>query len=291
MLVACNVPNSDSVLPSVPFADESTFFVRFIDVGQGDSALVCCDGHYMLIDGGPEKAGEKVKAVLDEYSVRHLDYLVISHMHEDHIGGLSEALRRITRIDKTLSNVYSIRENDSLKEDEEEELKNKSIFKEVERQLIDCGGHITVPAIGRKPYKLGSAKIEIIACDSRRNNDSLVILITYRKNRFLFTGDMQKNMEEDLCKKYGSSFYKVDVLKVAHHGSTTSTTPAFAKMISNSTNDKYAVISVGKNSYGHPDDIIINRLKNRYKWKVYITEKVGDILIKSDGKQLDIETE
>ena len=82
----------------------SSFFIKFIDVGQGDAALVECDGHYMLIDGGDTSAGDKVYNVLEEEGVQHLDILAISHMHVDHIGGLTKALTYASAIDKTISN-------------------------------------------------------------------------------------------------------------------------------------------------------------------------------------------
>ena len=83
---------------------DSTFSIQFIDVGQGDSALVECDGHYMLIDGGDKQAGDKVYNVLEEKGIQRIDILAISHLHNDHIGGLPRALTYASSIGLTLSN-------------------------------------------------------------------------------------------------------------------------------------------------------------------------------------------
>ena len=85
-------------------SSESSFNIQFIDVGQGDAALIECDGHYMLIDGGDTTAGEKVYDALEEQGVQHLDILAVSHMHADHIGGLAKALTYASTIDKVISN-------------------------------------------------------------------------------------------------------------------------------------------------------------------------------------------
>lgn len=85
--------------------DDSTFIIHFIDVGQGDSALVECDGHYMLIDGGDKIAGDKVYNVLEEKGIQRLDILAVSHLHADHIGGLIKSLTYASSIGLTISNL------------------------------------------------------------------------------------------------------------------------------------------------------------------------------------------
>lgn len=274
IFIFCFVLSLTSCSPS----DTSDFSITFIDVGQGDAALVSCDGHYMLVDGGPIGAGEKVYNTLFDYNVTHLDILVISHMHEDHIGGLGEALTYPT----TIGSVLSITdENDS------------NNFDELSSELsIAEAYNITVPQENDK-YKLGNAEIEIVAVgDPAVNNDSLVILVTYGKHKFLFTGDMEFNMEKKLCEKYNDNF-PITLLKVSHHGSdgkdehTTITSIRFLRML----NPKYAVISVGENNrYGHPSEQTLSRLKQA-NVKTYRTDYNGTIVVTSDGSTIKIKTE
>ena len=148
----------------------STFSIQFIDVGQGDSALVECDGRYMLIDGGDEAAGDTVYNVLEEKGIQHLDILVISHMHADHIGGLPKALTYASKIDKTLAN---------------SSYGQTAAFRKMEHELGINGAKITVPHVGDK-YQFGSAEIEVVDVASSSENDSLVLMITYGETRFLF---------------------------------------------------------------------------------------------------------
>ena len=158
-------------------SDNSTFSIHFIDVGQGDSALVECDGRYMLIDGGTTTAGDKVYNILVEKGIQELDILVASHLHTDHIGGLTKALKYTSKIGVTLSNA---------------EYANTDVFREFERQLTINGSSIKVPAKG-DTYELGSATVKILEVSAEKENDSLVLLITYENTRFLFSGDIERN--------------------------------------------------------------------------------------------------
>lgn len=248
---------------------DSTFSIQFIDVGQGDSALVECDGHYMLIDGGDTKAGDTVYEILRNKNIRKLDILVASHLHEDHIGGLCKALTYSSTIDLTLCN---------------SDYNDSECFADFNHQLSINNSTITVPMTGDK-YKLGNADVEIIDIGSS-GNESIVLLITYKKTRFLFTGDIEQNMESQLCDKYGDEL-PIDLLKVAHHGSDTSTSIRFLRMLM----PQHAVISVGKNNnYGHPAEQTLSRL-DQANVKVYRTDFDGDIFAYSNGKSISIDTE
>ena len=252
---------------------KSGFSIIFIDVGQGDSALVNCDGHYMLIDGGPKSAADIVYNVLVDENVTKLDYLIISHMHEDHIGGLKKALSYVSTVEKTLS-VESNNDSDDYYDFHSE-------------LLIDDCKSIDIPNEGQK-YSLGSATIEIIAVGNPSNNenDSLVVLITYGSTSFLFTGDMQYRMEDKISDKYSDNF-PITLLKVAHHGAENSTEYRFIR----TTKPQYAVISVGSNNrYGHPVEKVLSVL-DQAGVKTYRTDRNGTIKVTSDGKNLTITSE
>ncbi len=249
----------------------STFSIQFIDVGQGDSALVECDGHYMLIDGGEITAGDKVYSVLEEKRIQRLDYLVISHLHTDHYGGLIKALSYASKIGKTLSNAdYTDNER----------------FRKLEHQLSINGSAITVPHVG-DTFMLGSAEIEVVDVASAESNDSLVILITYGETKFLFTGDIGENAQRRVFQKYRNDAdepYKINLIKMPHHGAE-----VLILFVETFMPD-YAVISVGQgNIYRHPRQTTLDML-DQADVKVYRTDQDGDITVKSDGKTLTIET-
>lgn len=254
---------------------DSTFSIHFIDVGQGDAALIECDGHYMLIDGGDTTAGEKVYEVLEEQKIQHLDILAVSHLHADHYGGLIKALTYASAIDLTICN---------------SEYSDTDIFRKFEHELEINGAKITVPANGDK-YELGSATVEVIDVCADEDNDSLVLLITYGNTKFLFTGDIEDAAQTRISDRYQSESdepYKIDLIKMPHHGSYTGTLYRFLRTFM----PDYAVISVGAgNSYGHPRRETLDLLDSK-TWKpmLYRTDQNGDIFVKSNGKELTVET-
>lgn len=253
----------------------STFSIRFIDVGQGDSALVECDGHYMLIDGGETTAGDTVYNALEEQGIQKLDILVVSHLHTDHYGGLTKALTYASSIGVTLSNA---------------EYKDSKAFRDFEHQLQINGSKITVPAPG-DTYELGSAKVEVVYSSAEEANDSLVLLITYGDIRFLFTGDIEDAAQTRISDKYKSDSdvpFKIDLIKMPHHGSYTGTLYRFIRTFM----PDYAIISCGEgNMYGHPHRETLDLLDSKtYSPRVYRTDRDGDIIVKSNGKELSVET-
>ena len=252
----------------------SSFSVTFIDVGQGDSTLVECDGHYMLIDGGDVAAGDKVYNILEERGIQRLDILVMTHLHADHIGGLEKALTYASKIDLTISNT-----------DQGE----KETFRKVEHQLGINGASITVPHAGDK-YKLGSAEVEVVDVASAEPNDSLVLMVTYGSTKFLFTGDIEYKEQKRIADKYQNEEDKperIDLMKMPHHGSSDGDLIRFVRTFM----PDYAIISCGAgNMYGHPHRETLDLL-DQAGAKVYRTDQNGDITVKSDGKTLTIETE
>ena len=250
---------------------DSSFSIHFIDVGQGDSALVECDGHYMLIDGGDTSAGDKVYDVLKEHGIQHLDILAISHLHADHIGGLAKALTYASLIDLTISN--------------SEEGKTEA-FRNLQHELRINDSSITIPRVGEK-YPLGSAEVEVIDVSSEQDNDSLVLLITFKNTRFLFTGDIGVDTQSRIANRYindSDKPFKINLMKMPHHGGDVSI------LFIRTFMPDFAVISAGKgNQYGHPLNTTLDRL-DQADVTLYRTDIDGDIIVKSNGKQLTFDT-
>ncbi len=254
---------SDNSATTGNINQNSKFEVHFIDVGQGDSALVLCDDKTMLIDGGKSTASDIVYTYLKKQNITSLDLIVMSHADDDHIGGLSAPLSTITvkRIigPKTTADTKS--------------------YKTLMRKISDNGLSLEHPVLGSE-MDFASAKIKFLGPvtdpNSERNNSSVVMKITYGSTSFLFTGDAAYEEEKEILNRgYDIS---ATVLKVGHHGSASSTSYSFLREIM----PRYAVISVGNNSYGHPTDSALSRLRDAGA-VVYRTDMQGDIIAKSDG--------
>ena len=247
-----------------------SFTVQYLDVGQGDSELVQCDGHYMLIDGGTSKYSDKIYATLKAQDITALDYIVNTHPHEDHVGGLSGALQFAT-VKTALSPVKSY---------------DGEGFKDFVKYLKKQGVSITVPSPG-DTFTLGSASVTVLGPieDSDDPNDlSIVLRVVYGDTSFLFVGDAQTSEENDILAS--GRTVKSDVLKVGHHGSETSTGADFLAAVA----PKYAVIEVGdSNSYNHPNQGTLDRLKAAGV-TLFRTDLQGTITCTSDGKALTFQT-
>ena len=249
----------------------SGFEVHFIDVGQADSALVICDGHYMLIDGGNAEDSDLIYAYLERHGGEHLDYMVATHAHEDHIGGLSGALNYAT-----VDTAYCPVTEHSTK-----------VFQNMVKYLDEQGKSLTVPAPG-DTFSLGSAQVEILGPVkeySDTNNTSIVLRVDFGDTSFLFTGDMESTAEEDLVES--GADLRATVLKAGHHGSDTSSSYVFLREVM----PKYTVISVGEgNKYGHPSGEVLSRYRDAGS-EVYRTDMQGHIIASSDGKTVTFRTE
>lgn len=254
-----------STQPEIPVG--STFSVRYIDVGQADLALVECDGHYMLIDGGNKADSDLIYSVLEKTMVPKFDIIVGTHAHEDHIGGLPGAFA-YTTADLTLSPVTDY---------------DSKAFADFKRYADEKGGGLVVPDIGDK-YKLGSADIEILGVNmaEKTNDTSIILKVTYGATSFLFTGDAEREAEQAILDN--NTDISATVLKVGHHGSATSTSYSWLYNI----DPKYAIISVGKdNDYNHPTDEVLSRLRDA-NVETYRTDLNGDIIVTSDGTTVSV---
>ena len=250
---------------TAPVESPSALEIHFIDVGQGDSALVICDEHAMLIDGGTRKQSSKIYSYLKSHEIEHLDYIIGTHAHEDHVGGLSGALNYAT-VDMALS---SVKEAD------------KEAFRDFVKYLGLQGVQITVPMPGDK-FELGSSSFEIfgpLSESSNVNNTSIVLRLSYGDFSILFTGDAEFAEEKEILN--AGYPLKSTVLKVGHHGSSSATGYQWLYEI----NPETAVISCGaNNAYGHPTEDTLSKLRDA-DVNVFRTDLQGDIIIsaKKDG--------
>lgn len=247
-------------------------YVHFINVGQGDSIYIKApNGEDILIDGG-NKDGSDVVAYLKKQKVKDIEVMIATHPDADHIGGLDEVLNAFV-----VRSVYAPKVNHTSQA-------YRDFLNAVKREglkIKTAQANVTLPIKGVTAKFVGPVK----AYSTSDTNDwSAVLRLTYGKNTFLFTGDAEFKAESDMIK--AKQPLKADVLKVGHHGAKTSTSTAFLNVVK----PKYAVISVGKNSYGHPTKDVLNRLK-AVKAIVYRTDQKGTIIFISNGSTLSVKTE
>ena len=256
--------------PEAPLPEGSSFQVHYIDVGQADAALIICDGKAMLIDGGNAEDSNLIYTYLKKHNIGHLDYIICTHAHEDHVGGLSGALEYATA-GIAYSPVTSY---------------DTKAFRNFTSALSKRGVTLSVPTVGTE-FALGSASCQILAVNTDTkdtNNTSIVLRIVYGQTSFLFTGDAEKAVEDVLI---DSNFpLKSTVLKVGHHGSDSSSSYQFLREVM----PEYSVICVGKgNSYGHPTNDVLSRLRDA-DVTLYRTDMHGDVICTSDGKTVSFQT-
>lgn len=236
--------------------------VHFIDVGQADAILIQCEGKNMLIDGGNKADSNVIYTYLKKYGVTHLDYVIGTHAHEDHIGGIPGALQYAT-----VGTVYCPVKSYSSK-----------AFENFVKSVTNRGTSIVIPKAGTS-FSLGSANVKILAVNAASgvNNTSIVTRITHGNNSFLLMGDAEREVEQYLINS--GATLKSTVLKVGHHGSDSSSSYQFLWNVM----PEYAVICVGKgNSYGHPHDEVLSRFRDADA-KLFRTDMQGDIVCTSNG--------
>lgn len=276
LLAGCSLTIETQAGP--PISEESFLKVHFIDVGQGDATLIQQinqDNTYnMLIDAGNNGDGEYLVEYLKDQGVETLDYIIGTHPHSDHIGGLDDVIKGFQVGAIIMPKVMA----------------NTRTFEEVMEAVSDKGLSITSPVPGTS-YPLGEAEFTILAPNSddyaSLNDYSIANRIVFGSNSFIFTGDAEALSEEEILNNFNKRDLASDVFKLAHHGSSTSNTEDFLEAI----NPSYGIISCGQdNSYGHPHREIMAQLKAR-NILVFRTDLHGTIVINSDGKDISIETE
>ena len=242
--------------------------VSFLDVGQADSILINSNNEYMLIDAGNNSDGPLLVKYFQTLGIKEFKYIVGTHPHEDHIGGLDDIINSFN-IDK----IYL-----------PDAITTTKTFEEVLDAIDNKNQTYTVPQID-STFNLGNAKFKVIYTGtdtSDLNNTSIVLKMTFKNISFLFTGDTTSKNEQKILNKDIQS----TVLKVGHHGSKYSTSNSFL----NKVNPKYAVIEVGTNNiYKHPSLETLTKLKKR-NIITYRTDESGSIIAETDGNNINFTT-
>ena len=257
--------------PTAPVSGGDTLTVHFIDVGQADCALLECGGEFMLIDGVNVEDSSLVVSYLESCGVEELKTVVCTHAHEDHVGGLDGVMAVFpTQAVYAPTTTYA-----------------SSCFDKFLYYVDQQGLTVTIPSPGDE-MTLGSAEVTVVGpveSYADTNNTSIVLKVEFGDTAFLFTGDMETDAENDMLDYWeGKMDWDVDVLKVGHHGSSTSSSYRLVY----ETDPEYAVISVGAdNSYGHPHDEITARY-SAAGVPMFRTDELGTITAVSDGSAITI---
>jgi competence protein ComEC len=253
-------------LPSPSRSQGNNLKVSFINVGQGDSALLQdSNQEEVLIDGGPVSAGPTVVAYLKSQNINDIDVIIASHNDADHIGELIDVLNSDIPVKAIIYNGEPV---------------TTTTYLNFENAMKVHGLTPTPAAFGQE-YTWGQISADVLNPQSplvgTQNEDSIVLLLTYDQVHFLFPGDVGSSTEGIILAE--GTPVAADVLKVAHHGSKFSSSASFLDAVK----PKYAVISVGQNSYGHPAPETLDRLTTAGA-QVYRTDQQGTILFESDGQ-------
>lgn len=275
------------IIPDVIGTDETTYFgasgeytdtleVHYIDVGQGDCTLIKCGGETMLIDAGENGHEDDVISYLRAESIGKLDYIVCTHQHSDHMGGLPETIDEFGAKTIIMPRLT------------EKQTPTNKTYKAFITSVKNSGASVKAAVPGDK-YTLGGAEFEIlgpVTDDAESlNNMSAVIMLKYGEKKFLFMGDAEKEEELEILDTGRS--VDCDVLKVGHHCSKTSSCEDFLA----AATPEVCVIHCGAdNDYGHPHKQPLERIK-KYTSEIYRTDICGDILVVCDGRELSISYE
>lgn len=240
--------------------DKQSDFVRVIDVGQGDSILIYSNGYSALIDTGTNISAPEVCTVLEDCGINKLDVLLITHLDNDHVGGLENVLEFFGAKNLILPEITF-------------ESEGIHSARNAMGNVVGNGGNIYTAVQGMN-FKIGEFEITVLATFGTmelENNRSIITMAEIDGKKFLLAGDIESGAEKYLLKE--NLNLTCDVLKVAHHGSSTSSKMDFLKAVS----PEMAVISVGKdNFYGHPHSEVLSALEH-IGADIYRTDIDGDV--------------
>ncbi|MGE5418298.1 MAG: MBL fold metallo-hydrolase [Acidobacteriota bacterium] len=264
--------NGNSSKPAQP-AYARSLQTHFVDVGQGDCILVLLpDSKTMLVDAGENDKAERVIQYIDQLGVRRIDYLVATHPHSDHFGGLPRIIRCFDIGTVFMPRVVS----------------STPAYEHLLLSVRDKGLKATSAHRGVFIVNEPDLKVECLSPTAEDyqelNNWSVVLRVQYKKTAFLLTADAGHAAEREMIDS-GENL-QANVIKISHHGSSDASTPAFLRNVK----PQYAVISVGQgNDYGHPHQQTVNELLAMGA-RIYRTDQSGSIVVSSDGEKISIES-
>ena len=261
-------PTPETMQANQEIQDGEKLQIWFLDVGQADSILIQNGDANMLIDAGNNEDGEKLVSYFQSLGIESFQYVIGTHAHEDHIGGMNNIIDNF--------NIGTFYMPDAIT--------TTATFESVLDSLEAKNIAFQTPTVD-STFELGDTTIDVLYVgtdDTDLNNTSIVLKLTYGNTSMLFMGDAEKEVETIIEKKDISA----DVLKVGHHGSNTSSSKTFLEKV----NPSYAIISVGTgNSYGHPSNTTIQNLEN-LNTKIYRTDESGTIIMTTDGTNITFQT-
>ena len=252
-------------------SDDSHLSVHMIDIGQGDSFLIKTpEGITMLIDGGLPQESDQLIAYLKRHHVNQIDYMIATHPHADHIGGLIPVMKELP----VHHVIMPAAAHTSL------------LYESFLETVLESQADIQVVQASSQHSIERDVSFEIlytgIYYGSNLNDWSVVLRLIHDEMSFLFTGDLESGAEMDLLNYFSPEQLSSEVLKVGHHGSSTSTTQPFL----NAVQPKIALISCSiDNPYGHPSDQVIHRLEAAGVW-IYRSDLQGSVILHSDGEKI-----
>lgn len=260
-LFGCGVPTTKEDYPMA---------VSFVDVGQGDGILIECEDKVVVVDGGTSENAPVFTAYLKSRGVKTIDCYIATHPHSDHIGATPDILA-LFDVKTFMLTAFS-----------EMNMPTTRTYERMLTALENADCEVVIPGVDRD-YAFGNLTLRFFAPleeTENYNNMSLVFKAKYGDTKFLFEGDAEKSSENlMLAENYDLS---ADVIKIAHHGSDSSSTAPFLNAVA----PKYAVISCGENnSYGHPSQDTLALLE-KYGTTLYRTDEDGTVVLYSDGKKI-----
>lgn len=271
ILSACSINLSLPVTNTKESSETSDLLIYFIDVGQADCTLIeLPNGEEALIDTGNAGDADLVIDTINSLNIDDIEYLILTHPHEDHMGSASEIIKEIE-----IEKVYmpDIESDAKFYDDAMKEIENQNI------PIIKASAGLTILNIPDLTFKVLAPNSMYY---SEMNEYSIVSRLEYKNTSFLFTGDAESVSELEMVNK--GYYLKSDLLHVGHHGGRTSSSKKFL----DSVNPKYSIISAEKNnSYGHPHKETLKRLK-AVGTEIYRTDELGTIIATSDGNKISI---